>query len=57
MRIEWCRDVCALPWWQQDPVFPELGQHNCPYRFGVTYSAAVVDGEVRCPHFKRKEDA
>lgn len=57
LDIQWCPDVCALAVWHQDPLFPDLGQYNCPYHFGVTYSAAIIDGEPTCKHLKRKEDA
>ncbi len=57
MRIEWCRDVCARAYWQPDEVFPNVGeggQYNCPYHFGVTSAAAIVDGRINCKHFKAK---
>ena len=57
MKIEKCPDVCARPERYADPVFEGRGQHNCPYRFGVTYAAAIIDGEIKCEHLKRKKDA
>lgn len=55
LDIEWCPDVCARAEWHQDPIFPHLGQHNCPYHFGVTYSAARINGKDNCKHIKPKE--
>jgi hypothetical protein len=52
--IEWCPGACSLATWHDDGVFPGLGQHNCPYRYGVTHAAAVMDGKVMCKHFKPK---
>lgn len=57
VTIEKCPDVCARAYWYADPVFEGKGQWNCPYHYGVTYAAAVIDGRVNCEHFKRKEDA
>jgi hypothetical protein len=37
-------------------MFPDLGQYNCPYHFGVDYFAAIQDGVVHCKHLKPKED-
>lgn len=55
--IEQCPDICDRSWWQPDPVFPRLGQHNCPHRFGVTHAAATVDGQARCPYLRRKVES
>lgn len=55
LDIEWCPDVCARAVWHQDPMFPHLGQHNCPYHFGVTYSSARINGKDNCKHIKPKE--
>lgn len=55
IRIEWCPDVCVRAVWHQDSQFPHLGQHNCPYHFGVTYSAARIDGKDNCTHIKPKD--
>lgn len=53
--VEFCPNVCALAKWHADPVFDGLGQHNCPYRYGVTHAAAIVNGQVTCVHFRPKE--
>ena len=53
--IKWCPQVCERAVWRQDPIFPHLGQHNCPYHLGVDYFAAIQDGVVHCKHLKRKE--
>ena len=52
--IKWCPQVCERAVWHQDPQFPHLGQHNCPYYFGVDHFAAIQDGVVHCKHLKRK---
>ena len=62
LEIESCPDVCARAKWHRDPVMSEIhgeerGQFNCPYHFGVTYQAAIIDGKAMCKHLKRKEDA
>lgn len=54
--IESCPDVCELAVWHDDPVFG-WGQHNCPHHYGVTYAAAIVDGQPTCKYLKRKEAA
>lgn len=36
--------------------FEESGNYNCPYRFGVDYAAAIIDGKVNCKHFKQKDE-
>ena len=54
-EIKRCPDVCERAEWKDDPVFKGSGQYNCPYHFGVTYMAAIIDGRVLCRHIKRKE--
>lgn len=61
MRINNCPDVCARAYWQRDDAMSdalgcERGQWNCPYRFGVDYGAAIVNGEVNCVHSRSKEE-
>ena len=59
MRIERCPDVCGRAYWQRDDALQNVGkggQWNCPSRLGGDSAAAVIDGRVRCEHFKRKED-
>ena len=55
MEIVNCPDACERAWWYPDPAFPPFGQYNCPYRYGVDHCAAIIDGKVRCKHFKRKK--
>lgn len=55
LDIEWCPDVCDRAVWHPDSQFPGRGQHNCPYHFGVTHSAARINGKDNCKHIKRKE--
>lgn len=57
LDIKSCPEVCARAVWYSDPVFPHLGQYNCPHHFGVTHVAAIIDGEIRCKYFKEKEEA
>lgn len=54
LHLEYCPAVCARAKWYQDPMFPDLGQHNCPHHFGVDYFAAIQDGVVHCKHLKPK---
>lgn len=56
LHLENCPAVCARAKWYQDPMFPDFGQYNCPYHFGVDYFAAIQDGVVHCKHLKPKED-
>ncbi len=56
LEIQWCPDVCARAEWYQDPVFPNLGQYNCPHHFGVDYLGVIQNGVVHCKHLKPKED-
>ena len=53
-----CPEVCARAWWTEDKAFAHVGlggQWNCPYRYGVTYASAMVDGQRNCEHLKLKE--
>lgn len=50
-----CPEVCARAVWYDDPMFPHLGQHNCPYHYGVDHLAVIQDGVVHCKHLKPKE--
>ena len=56
LDIRKCPDVCARAKWYADPVFEGRGNYNCPYRFGVDYAAAIIDGKVNCKHFKQKDE-
>lgn len=56
MKIEKCPDVCERACHYVDSVFDGNGQYNCPYHYGVTYAAAIIDGRVNCEHFKRKKE-
>ena len=60
LSYEKCPEVCERAYYYHDEWYSELmgderGQWNCPYHYGVTYAAAVLDGKVNCKHFKRKE--
>ena len=57
--IEKCPDVCERAYYCHDEWYSELmgderGQWNCPYHYGITYAAAIIDGKINCKHFKRK---
>ena len=62
LKIENCPDVCERAKWYRDPLTDvfndgrERGQYNCPYHFGVTYQAAIINGKPLCKHLKRKVD-
>lgn len=49
-----CRESCQHAYWQPDPVFGG-GQYNCPWRFGVTFARAEVEGKRLCPHFTERK--